>query len=93
MTRKRFVKLVMAAGDSRNEAERAAERARRDRIPYGMYVQATVRAARAWASVRAICKAYVAVSVSTEEAAKSFNNLFLGRPFQIEDVAESTKEK
>lgn len=87
------MKLVMGAGDSRNEAERAAERARRDRIPYEMYCPATVRAARAWASVRAISKASVAASASMKRVVKGFSALGAAMSRPLHEVVEATTKK
>ena len=35
MTRKRFIKLLMSYGTSRNEAQRLADRAKKDNCSYG----------------------------------------------------------
>lgn len=93
MTKKRFVKLVMGLGESRNEAERAAAVARRHRIPYGAYFPVVEEGIRAWASVRMLSLAFQKVSVSMEEAVKRFNKSFLGCRFQSEAAEVPRKEK
>lgn len=75
MTRKRFVKLVMGAGDSRNEAERMAAIARKHGIPYKVYCPKVVAGARAGAGLRALSKAVRKTAVHATEAAEAFGAL------------------
>ena len=75
MTRKRFVKLAMSLGNSRNEAERMAAVVRKRRISYGDYFPYLENGVKERAAFRALDKALLMASSSAMEAASAISRL------------------
>lgn len=70
MSRKRFIKLLMAEGVSRNQAEYLAMRARIERIPYKRQIVPLQIIYRKDRSIRMLKKAFASLGSTMEECAR-----------------------
>lgn len=82
MTRKRFVKLMMAAGVSRNEANEMAERAVSGRVSYSKAYSAYTRFPNMVGAIRDVAETIRRMAIAMCEATTAFTETFaayLGR--------------